>query len=146
LNGKITSIRFETPIEDVMISGHYLGSGEQGKLPVYSFGTIKGTVQTLSRRRGVRFTVYDAIFDRAISCYLKEGQEDEIKDYWGKTVLVSGLVGRDGETGKPFAIRDISQIRLVESSAPGSYKLARGILQLKEGETPESVIRAVRNG
>lgn len=141
LNGKITSVRFETPHEDIVISGHY----EEGKQPTRAIGSIKGVVESLSRRRGIRFTIYDSVTDRPISCYLGRGEENKIKDFWGKKVLVSGVVSRDADTGKPFAIRGITDVQLVKSSAPGSYRNARGILQLNDGDTASSVIRRLRD-
>ena len=145
LDGNITSVRFETAGEDIVIASHYLENGERRE-PVYAFGAIKGTVQTLSRRRGIRFILYDALFDRAVSCYLKAGEEDKVRGFWGKKVIVSGLIGRSAESGKPFAIRDITKIEQAESSTPGSYRLARGIIRLQEGETAEGVIRRLRDG
>jgi hypothetical protein len=145
MNGHITSVRFETQKEDIIVSSHYASAKPMAPAS-YSFGSLKGSVQTLSRRRGVKFTLYDVLFDRPISCYLKDGQEDMIRDYWGKKVSVTGRIGRDTESGKPFAIRDIVTISPVKSSEPGSYRLARGVLQLAEGETPEGVIRGLRNG
>ncbi len=146
LNGKITSLRFETAKADVIISGHY-GETQKGKVvPYRSFGTIKGTVQTLSLRRGVNFTLYDAIFDKAITCYLGEGREGDIRDYWGRKVFVTGAISRDAETGKPYSIKDIIEIKAAHGSKPESYKLAKGIWQLKDGETPESATRAARDG
>ncbi len=126
LNGKVTSVRFETPTEDVLVASHYR-DGVPVK-PTYSVGTLKGVVEALSRRRGIRFTIYDALFDRPIACYLKDGQEDKVKDFWGKKVLVTGLIGRDAESGKPFAIRKVTQVSPAESSEPGSYRHARGII------------------
>ena len=146
LNGHITSLRFETAKSDVIVTGHYGEAQREVSNPYKAFGTLKGKVQTLSSRRGVKFTLYDAIFDKAISCYLKEEQEDTIREYWGKKVLVSGVISRDAETGKPYSIKDITGIQLVKASEPGSYKLAKGIWRLKEGETPESAIRAARDG
>ena len=127
LNRKITSVRFETEKEDVLIASPYREGGPEAK-PTYAIGTIKGTVESLSRRRGVRFTVYDVLFDRPIACYLKEGQEGKIKDFWGKKVYVAGLIGRDVDNGKPFAVRDIIEIAPVESSEPGSFRNARGVI------------------
>lgn len=147
LDNKITSLRFETPDEDIVIASHYIEGGiPEVNQPRYAFGAVKGIVETLSRRRGVRFTLYDTLFERPISCYLAEGEEDQIKDYWGKMVIVAGRIGRDAESGRPFAVRDISRIALIRSGQPGSYKNARGVLELDPGQTPEGVIRAVRDG
>lgn len=145
LNGKITSVRFETAKEDIVISSHYAEGDKERKEPTHSIGTIKGVVESLSRRRGIRFYIYDVLFDRPIACYLRDGEEEKIKDFWGKKISVSGRISRDADTGKPFAIRDITQIKPVENSIPGSYRNARGVLSLREGETPASVIRDLRD-
>jgi hypothetical protein len=134
LDSRITSIRFETPTEDVVIASSYR-EGKADRRPTYSIGTLKGVVESLSRRRGVRFTIYDAIFDRPIACYLQEGQEERIASYWGKRVLVTGQIGRDSESGKAFAIRNIVDVAPVDSSEPGSYRKARGVIR-KEGAFP----------
>lgn len=143
LNDHITSLRFETSIEDIYISAQY----SEDARPTYSYaiGSIKGTVEALSRRYGVRFTLYDAIFDRPINCYLESGHEDEVRDYWGKKVFVSGLVTRDSDTGKPIAIRKVAQIRPAQSSTPGSYRNARGAIRLDQGETSDGIIRKIRD-
>lgn len=146
LNGKITSLRFETYGRDITISGHYDQESKEDVTPYKAFGVVKGRLQTLSSRRGVRFTLYDSVFDKAISCYLREGQDDSmLRENWGKKVLVTGLISRDHKTGKPYSIRDISAIEPVKSSPPGSWRKAMGILKLNEGETSESAIRAARD-
>jgi hypothetical protein len=143
LNGKITSIRFETATEDIFIESHYK-SGHPLKL-TYAYGRLKGTIQTLSMRRGVHFTLYDVLFDRPVNGYLKEGQQELIREYWGKKVFVSGRICRDPDTGKPLNIRDVSEIEVVNSK-PGGFRRAIGIIELKQGETPEEIIRGIRNG
>ncbi len=143
LDSKITSLRFETASDEYLIEPYVEGKPELK--PTYAYGRLKGTVQTLSARRGIKFVLYDILFDRPISCYLKEGQEELIRPYWGKRVYVSGKIGRDPETGKPFVIRDITEIEPVDSK-PGGFRRASGMIQLGQNETPESLIRAIRNG
>jgi hypothetical protein len=111
----------------------------------YAYGRLKGTIQTLSMRRGVHFTLYDVLFDRPVNGYLKEGQQELIREYWGKKVFVSGRICRDPDTGKPLNIRDVSEIEVVNSK-PGGFRRAIGIIELKQGETPEEIIRGIRNG
>ncbi len=142
LNGKITSMRFETASDDFLVDAHY-----DGKPPLkasYAHGRLKGIVKTLSARRGIRFVLYDVLLDRPIAGYLKEGQEDLIRPYWDKKVYVSGKIGRDPETGRAFAIRDITEIEPVNSK-PGGFNRAKGIIDLG-GETSENIIQAIRNG
>jgi hypothetical protein len=143
LDGKITSMVFETALEDVIIEGHY--KGERPIKLTYAYGRLKGTIQTLSMRRGVHFTLYDVLFDRPVNGYLHEGQQELIRENWGKKVFVTGRICRDPDTGKPLNIRDVSEIEPVNSK-PGGFRRAKGIIQLKHGETPENIIRGIRNG
>lgn len=143
LNGKITFILFGTATEDIIIESHYK-SGHPVKL-IYAYGRLKGIIQTLSMRHGVHFTLYDTLFDRPISGYLKEEQRELVREYWGKKVYVSGKICREPDTGKPLNIRDISEIAPVDGR-PGGFRRAIGIIDLKKGETPEEIMRGVRNG
>lgn len=94
LNGKITAIRFETAEEDVVIQGPWGQAHpplqDYGKLAAY--GAIAGRIQTLSNRQGLRFTLYDSLHDRAVSCYLQEGQEELLRNLWGTRAIVHGWV------------------------------------------------------
>lgn len=145
LNGKITAIRFETPVRDYLISGKSL-SGKKLSPMKYSHGTVKGTVQTLSMRKKLSFTIWDSMFDRAVNCYLKEGAEETMRNVWGKRAIVSGKIGRQSETGRPVVVREVRYVRTLEDVGPGSYKRAKGVLPWVEGdELPEDIIRRLRN-
>ena len=145
LNGKISMIRFETPMRDITISGKS-HAGEKAPPMKYSRGTVKGTIQTLSMRKRLYFTIWDSMFDRPVNCYLKEGQEEIMRNAWGKRAIVSGKIGRQAETGRPVVIRDVGDIRTLEDPIPGSYKRAKGVIPWVEGdELPEDTIRRLRN-
>jgi hypothetical protein len=144
LNGKVTAIRFETPEHDYLISG----KTHQGKTaPIkYSHGTVKGTIETISKRKKLSFILWDTLFDKPVHCYIKAGEEENMRSAWGKKAVVSGKVGRQPETGKPIIIREVRYVRIVEEVEPGSYKLARGILPWgRNDETPEDMIRRLRD-
>lgn len=142
LDGNITSLRFETSIKDSLIEGYH--EGKAPLKPTYAYGRVKGTVQTLSARRGISFRLYDVLFDRPITCYLREEQEELIRANWGKKVYVSGKIARNPETGRPFAVREITDIQAVDSK-PGGFRRARGLIDLGNN-TSESIIRNIRNG
>lgn len=145
INGRVTAIRFETPTKDFIISGRTI-EGEKTTPIKYSIGTVKGTIQTLSMRKRLSFTLWDSLFDKPVSCYLKEGEEEKMRNAWGKRAVVSGKVGRQPDTGKPIVIREVKYIRILEDIEPGSYKRARGVLPWAEGdEKPEDAIRRLRN-
>lgn len=145
LNGKVTAIRFETPERDFIISGKSQ-IGEKAAPMKYSLGAVKGTIQTLSMRKKLSFTVWDSLFDKPVSCYLKEGQEELMREAWGKRAVVSGRIGRQAESGRPVVIREVKSIEIIDKPERGSYKHARGVLPWKQGdEKPEVTLRRMRN-
>ena len=144
LNNRVTSLRFETPESDVIVGNTI--SNDQALPPVYAQGLLRGTVQTLSRQRTLRFVLYDPIYDRPVTCYLKAGEEDLVRDLWGRRVVVAGRIARDARTGRAFSVRDISSVRLDEPGEAGSYKRARGAWAGKLERSPLAVLRESRDG
>jgi len=145
VDGRITAIRFETASTQATITG----AAKKG-LPspglVFSRGVLKGLVQTLTSRGSLRFTLYDSIFDRAVSCYLRQGQEEIMRGSWGNFVHVSGRIGREPERGRPVIVRDISDVRVTTTLEPGSYRRARAILRGEKPADPaEEAIRRLRD-
>lgn len=144
IGANITSVRFETPDEDVTIGGH----GEVTEAPIQyrAFGAVGGRVQTVSSWRRLGFTLYDSIFDRGVSCYLQAAQQHLIADKWDKRVLVEGVVSRDPESGRPVAIRDIAKIVLIGEDERGDYRDAAGLFPLEPGEESGTVVlRRIRD-
>ena len=114
--------------------------------PRVSIGAITGRVQTLGERAGLRFNLYDAPFDRAVACYLTPGQEEIIRDAWGKRARVSGRITREGSTGRPLAIRNIVAVDILQDAEPGSYRQARGAVpRLPGAMLAEDAIRRLRD-
>ena len=110
-----------------------------------ALGAVEGEVQTLTKRNTLRFTLYDVLSDRAVSCYLQEGQEDIMREVWGKQALVEGRVSRDPTDGHPIAVRQVRKVTPLVKQ--GDYTLARAILPLALGtELPEERIRRLRDG
>ena len=138
-------IRLETPYTDYTI----YGSGTAPKKPDSprsAVGVVTGTIQTLSSRAGLRFNLYDTIHDKSVSCYLNPGQEELMREVWGRRASVTGTVSREVGSGRPTAIRDILKVELLEDTAPGSYKLAKGAVPWKRGDVrPEEAVRRVRD-
>ena len=154
---KVKTIRFETPEEEAVISKRpssrrTLTVEDTMTVPEPqiesapgSFGAVEGEVQTLSKRHGLRFTLYDSLNDRAVSCYLQPGQEESMRDVWGKHAIIEGWISRDPTDGRPLAVRHVSDITPILEE--GDYTQARGILPLKPGdELPEVRIRQLRDG
>ena len=139
----IEYVRFETPDDDYTILGNGQAK-ERGLLK--TVGAITGRIQTLSNRGGLRFNLYDAVHDRAVGCYLREGQEELMREAWGRCARVSGTITREQPTGRPLAIRQILDVETLEDFAPGSHRLARGAMPWARGEKlPEEIIRQLRD-
>lgn len=145
ISDKIIEIRFETAETEYSI-GEFAPNQPQGAFPVTSFGTLKGRVQTISSRGNLKFTLYDAIFDKPVTCYIADGRESQMKDIWGKMVLVTGRVTRDPERGRPLRVRDIRAIDEVTAVSHPDFRAARGIFHWQPGDEPaEVIIRHLRD-
>lgn len=147
INGSITSVRFETPFIDAMIdSPTALGPLKEPRLkPRKAIGAVRGQIETISRHKGLRFNLFDFVFNRAVSCYLAEGQEGIMREMWGKSAVVDGEITRDS-SGRPISVRNITKIAEVKAGKRGSYLAARAVSPRKDGDPmPEEVIRRLRD-
>jgi len=143
MNGKITALIFETPSREIFISGKV--QGEKTEPMKYTYGTVKGTIETLSKHKRLSFTLWDSVFNKPVHCYFKPGEEENMRDVWGKKAVVSGRVARQPKTGRAIIVRDVNYVRAVEEVEPGSYKRARGALPWGKGESAEDMIRRLRD-
>lgn len=146
LNEKVRSIRFETDDMEALILSAPAYRVEEERVSIESYGAIEGRIHMLSSRRGLRFTLYDLLYDEDVACYLQPGQEEIMRDAWGKIVIVEGWVRRDPITGRPITIRRVSNVDILEEGERGDYKKARGILPFDPENMPEDVIRRLRDG
>lgn len=155
VKGSINSIRLETPFSDAIITDGDMANAitgvilaDQSKTPsiTYAHGQVRGTVQTLTNRTRLKFTLYDSTFDSPISCYLHEGQEEIMRGVWGKKVTVSGLIGREPYQKHAVVVRQIENIDIIKDTPAGSYRHAKGVISReKMGENPEIIIRSIRD-
>lgn len=144
LNGRVTSLRIETSDEDVMIRKDH--DGTPRLTTTKAFGAVTGRIQTLSSRGGYAFTLYDAVFDKAVSCYLQAEQEDWIRDKWDRRAIVEGLVSRDPETDRPLNIRGITAIEILPEPAVGVYlPTLNDLPPTNTGEGTDALIRRLRD-
>ena len=136
-------VRFETPDDDYTIYGN--GQTKE-RILLKSVGAITGRIQTLSNRGGLRFNLYDAVHDRAVGCYLRQGQEELMRQAWGRRARVSGSITRELPAGRPLTMRQILDVEILEDFPPGSYQLARGAVRWNPGDKmPEEIIRQLRD-
>lgn len=121
-----------------------------GFKPTHSeaLGMLTGKLQSLSSRNGLRFSLYDSVFDKAVRGTLSSDQRDSVGELWNKHVVVSGLIRRDTETGQPLSIRQVTAI--AESKEPANrYKWmrAKGALKsISPSMSSEHLIRQARDG
>lgn len=153
LNGRIQAIRFETAERDAVIRSRQLvpltvpaiAERQADPSPAEgAYGAVEGRIQTLSSRGGLRFTLFDLLHDRAVSCYLGSEQEDIMLNAWGKLAVVEGWVRRDPLTGRPETIRKIRQVIVLPEGGPKDYREARGVIPLR-GSSPEEIVRQLRD-
>ncbi len=146
IGGNIVSVRFMTAESDSIIYGAFDLERTISLMRRTSFGVVKGKVQTVSNRGKLKFTLYDSTFDKAVPCYLQEGQEDLMREIWGKSVIISGRITREPDNGRPISVREITSIDPLIVVDPGSYKIARGILATENDTEPAEVsIRRLRD-
>lgn len=144
LNGHISSVRFETADTDAIVKSQApMGTAAATAMTI---GAVEGRVQTLTSRKGLRFTLYDVLHDRAVSCYLRDDQEESMRPMWGKRAIVEGEISREKDTGRPVAIRRIRNFKVLPESQPGMYMKARGVAPMLPGAAlPEIIIRRLRD-
>jgi hypothetical protein len=143
LNGRVHSLKFETADGDITIA-------QRGAEPVEvatpaAYGAVEGRVQTLIGRGRLRFVLYDRLFDKAVSCYLTPGQEDIMRNAWGRIATVEGLVTRDANTGRPLTVRQVTRVTPRDDIPSNSWRRARGTLTGLGDEPAEATIRRLRD-
>lgn len=148
----VEAVRFETAEADATIRSLQEAFASGGTTEPISpqpaaYGGVQGRVQTLSNRGALRFTLYDSLFDRAVSCYPAEGQEDLMRDAWGRVAVVEGVVTRDAATGRPQVVRRVRSVTLIREAEADAYLAVRGILGPKpSAPSPEETVRRLRDG
>jgi len=126
INGRITSIRFETAEKRYVIKKHTIFAPTKTYWDTETFGGARGNAQSISDRQGFHFTLYDYNDDHAIYCSYPNGTREEMRNIWGKTVYVEGIVTRDTETDLVTSIHDISGIQIIRERKSQEWREALG--------------------
>lgn len=143
VDGDIESLVFMTQQSETIVKQQV----EPDNTPsaISAFDEVEGRIETISSRKGLRFILYDSYFDKAVTCYVNDSEsEQELTYYFGKVVRVMGLVTRDPESDRPYKIKDIEQVTLVEPPKY-SWRDAKNSLQFSGELTPERFIRNLRD-
>lgn len=145
LQGNITAVRFETASADSIIYSETVRP-DQRATSLTSFGAVRGRVQTISSRGKLKFTLYDLVTDKPVTCYLQDEQRDQMIDVWGREVVVTGRITRSADAGRPQSIREVTRIETLRRVDPQSYLELRGSVPWDEGdEGAEVTIRRIRD-
>jgi hypothetical protein len=149
INGNVEAVQFETAEAEAIIRHLDIAAPAvpyEVVVPRVAFGAVEGRIQTVSSRHGLRFTLYDSLDDRAVSCYVTTEQAEQLREAWGRRAIVEGQVSRDPLTGRPIAVRQVTALTVLPDAKPGSYRDARGVVPLAGGGLlPEDAIRRVRD-
>ena len=157
VNIDVERVRFETSKTDALIPIVQSQAAAQSAIDAGqslqivrsrkpAFGGIKGRIQTLTSRGRLRFTLYDAHQDKAVSCYFEEGKQSQVRDLWGKLAIVEGMIYRDPVNGRPLTIREVSEITpLPEPTGRRDFEQAMGAAPSLYGMSAEEAIRKVRD-
>ncbi len=152
----VERVRMETSVSDALISRRRNGALDIRKieLPLLqlvhgrrpALGAVKGRIQTLTSRGGLRFTLFDTNQDKAVSCYFEEGKQNQVRDLWGRLAIVEGVVSRDSSNGRPLAIRQVSRISpLPEPGEKHDFEAAMRAAPSLTGLSAVDAIRRVRD-
>ena len=144
INGAISSIRFETADFDAEVFGDASAATTEPLIGSVTYGAVRGRVQSLSRRAGLRFTLYDLADDAAVSCYLTPEMEPKMREAWGRIADVEGLVRRNPRTGRPTVVRQVTEVAILPDEGPGAWRAAVGLLT-PGADRPEMRIRRARD-
>lgn len=142
INGEVTALHFTSDLGSVPVM-EPVGIGRQ-RGTKQAWGTVDGTLETITSHRRLAFTLYESHFGYPVTCVVRPDQEPMMFEHWRKFVRVSGLVLRHVKYGHPLEIHQINDVRELYVSDPDSYKKAAGILELG-GEAPEDLIRKLRD-
>lgn len=152
IDGAVDFIRLETAKRDLVITTNYDELlGEDVRTSALSvpaaLGGVQGRIQTLSSRGTLRFTLYDSLFDKAVNCYLAAGQEEIMRDAWGETAVVEGVVTRDPDSGRPLNVRDVWNVTPVRHVERFAYSEARGAVGVSADDprAAEDLVAAARD-
>ncbi len=145
LNGNIHSVRLETLDADIEIERNPAGDGEAEEQPGPSVGTVQGRIETIARRQGLRFTIYELHTDKPVSCYLAQGHEEILREAWGRLAIVAGLARRDPRTDRITTLRQVSDVEIIPEVAPEECLGVIGAYRPTTNEPPEATIRRLRD-
>lgn len=113
---------------------------------IVSFGAVEGRIDDLLGHSGLRFVIWDSIFNLRVTCETTQEQEQRMRELWKKDVIVEGMVARDPDTGRPKRITEITDLEVMPQPTSGEGPTAWGAVPREPDERlPEEIIRKTRD-
>ena len=109
----------------------------EGPSRYVTFGTLRGRVETLSRRKDLNFRLYELATGVAVTCHMDRESENTMRDVWGYMADVTGTISRDFVTDNPQSMRGITKVVRVDEGDPHGWRSARGAFR---SDTPSEVL------
>lgn len=148
VSDRVPSLRIETARDDYTIDA---GDGAAQIVDIRrarqtASGAIEGRIQTLTNRGALRFTLYDLVHDKPVSCYLAADATETMRGAWGQLAVVEGDVRRNAQ-GRPTSVRNVQSVRVIRNEAErNDWRRAIGAAPRRiEGARAETVIRRIRD-
>jgi hypothetical protein len=115
---------------------------------VETHGELRGRLQSLSSRSGLRAVLYDDLFDRAVRLALNSDQHEILRSTWDAEVVVEGVIRRDQVSGRPLSMPQVWRIRpQPKVSSNLNWLDAYGALaDVEPGVPSEELIAQARRG
>lgn len=113
-----------------------------------AYGELRGRLQSVSSRSGLRAVLYDEIFDKAVRLIVTADQHETLRALWDAPVVVEGVIRRDRKSARPLSMPEVREIR--PDAGPEinrSWLDAYGVLAGVGGElAAEDLIDLARRG
>lgn len=142
-NGHMHDVKFIVGKEEVSL----IPESERINLPTrgLAYGEIRGTAETASIHNRQYFTVFELTRGWPVRCYPKVPDLELLRNTLGTTVIVTGMVRRNMETGRPIDVQ-AATIETVESVEPDAWKKAIGLVPVSpDSLSAEDAIRRFRD-
>ncbi len=109
-------------------------------------GSVTGTLEVLSRRRGYHVNIYDARTHRAVKCSFSEHDLDRVKEAFGTRVMAKGIVHRNRQ-GDAVRMETSEIVPLLDEEKLPTARQLQGLVPDFTGDmTTEEYVRHLRDG
>lgn len=143
LNGYVTSLTLTVGSHSASVHSRV---PVMESLSVRSFGSVRGSLETLRARRGLKFTLFDELYDGAIECTISDEQRDIVREMWGLRVIVAGTVFRDRISGRPTRIDPVTAIEPIPDVDENAFLNAPGVLsEIDPSLESHALVRRLRD-